>query len=366
MALELTSMANFTFQCQFNDGQKLEIIPKRIRPFGVEEIIGSFDGPRQSYKLHIEADDPVVNGKIEAGLGKIRTTIQLEKNPSPYALVPGGWLPLPLALPAKFLVDRNVVAQLKNIKNGAKRADTATFDWWAQFFKQGTASFNALPFAWESNARRTPSYDEFCASMTEGVAELKNAFPSCEVIQFNDNSLQAAYKMLSGFIERSTKECDFIVQASQLLANKIALGKEESILGRLISAAKANEILPFSPPLTAALSCLYDDHTGGTFSIGRALLKPKISHTLEMAYNAASDIRHIEIAAAGQVHFGENAFHLATCDKALAAFWCATAPIGEIDASGSFQINYHLNNMLMPRLSQEGFSQLIERVKREF
>lgn len=359
-------MANFTFECQFNDGQSLEIIPKNIRPFGVEEIIKSFDGLGQTYELHIEAENPIVNGKTEEGLGKVRAKIQLERNPSPYALVPGGWLPLPLALPTKFLVDRNVVNQLKNIKNGVQRVDTATFDWWVQFFKQGTASFNALPFAWESNTRKTPSYDEFCSSMAEGVIELENAFPSCEIINFDERALRTAYQMLSGFIERSSKECEFIVQASKLVASRVAVGNEESILSGLVSVAKSSGILPFSLPLVAALSCLYDDHKGGTFSIGRKLLKPKVSHTLEMAYNAASDMRHIEIAAAGQVYFGEAAFHLATCDKALAALWCATAPIGEIDTNGAFEINYHLSNMLMPRLSQESFTQLIERVKNEF
>lgn len=359
-------MANFTFKYQFNDGQSLEIVPKNIRPFGAEEIIKSFDGPGQSYELHIEAENPIVNGKTEEGLGKIRAKIQLERNPSPYALVPGGWLPLPLALPTKFLVDRNVVAQLKNIKNRAQRVDTATFEWWAQFFKQDTASFNALPFAWESNTRKTPSYDEFCSSMAEGVFELGNAFPSCEIIKFDEKALLTAYQMLSGFIDRSSRECNFIVQASKLVASKVALGNEESILSELVSAAKSSGILPSSLPFVAALSCLYDDHKGGVFSIGRALLKPKASHTLEMAYNAASDIRHIEIAAAGQVCFGETAFHLATCDKALASFWCATAPIGEIDANGAFEINYHLSNVLMPRLSQEGLNQLFECLKNEF
>lgn len=346
-------------------GQSLYCVPTKIRPFGINEIIGSINGSGQHYDLSFETSNPTINGKVEEGTKNYSVPIVFIEEPAPYTLVPGGWLPMPFAMPNKFLVDRNVVTHLKAIRNETTRPDIAAIAWWTQFFKDGTAIFNALPYAWESNTRQSPTFDEFVSQAKEGTTVLKNALPHCQVFEYSNEKLDSIYKLLTRFQSRSKDETTFLINVCSLLADKIAVGNEFPILEKIVLAAKSTNVHPISLPFLAALSCLYEDNTGESFSIGRKLLKPKKCYTKQTAYNAISDVRHMEIAAVGQGYIESNAFHLVTCDKALAAFWCATLPIWEKDQNGNFEISYHLDKALMPRLSQEEFERTIAYIKSE-
>ncbi len=359
-------MANFTFKCQMDDGQTVNVTPVSIKPFGAEELLKSFNGVSQSYSLQIVGKNLTINGEVDSRFFKINTEIVFKQTPLPYALVPGGWLPMPLAMPTNFMVDRNVVAQLKNIKSGAQRLDTEAVEWWGNFFKDGTATFNPLSYAWESSKRRMPTYDEFYISIAEGTQELRMAFPLCKVIQFDEHALSSVYEVLSSFQARAEMETQFLVKVCPLIANIVAKGKEHSMLKQVIQIAKAHGIVSFSPIFTATISCLYEDNTGRQFSIGRKLLKPKAVYSPEMAFNAISDMRQLELTVAGHGCFGSEAFHLATCDKALAALWCAIEPIGEVNNESNITINYHLNKILTPRLSQEELESIIDTIRAEF
>jgi hypothetical protein len=135
-----------------------------------------------------------------------------------------------------------------------------------------------------------------------------------------------------------------------LISNRIPRNNEKSIIDKIHLEAKQFGVRLNSIVFISALSCIYDDPHGILFSIGRKLLKPKIKYEMPDAFNAISDLRNIELAAAGMTYFPENPFALATCDYALASLWCAISLRG-LPASGKLEFHFNLTKELFPRLS---------------
>ena len=353
-------MSHLVLKTEFDDGQSVEFIPETIAPLGLPEL-WSIKSGTTGYKLAFSATNPSINGEPQNGHGSINTTINFKESPEPFALVPGGWLPMPLAIPQRFLVDRNVVDRLKRMGKQSKSTSIGAFKWWLQLIEQGTALFSPLLYAWEGGLKRKLSFVEFVDAYNEGVSEICKSLPKCHATTYAKEHYEVAYKMMEDIAPRAKKEAEFLEIACPLISQRVKQGNEKATREKLVNAARGSGMRLNSIPFIAALSCLYDDPHGNKRSIGREVLKP----SKKGIFNALSDIRSIEITAAGQVYFGNQAFSLAR-DQGLAALWCALLPRGESPAGEEIEFTFHLPYELFPRLDQDEIIDIQSLIKNDF
>lgn len=355
-------MTHMQFRAEFEAGRSLEFVPASVEPLGLPELWRTLKEEIPTYDMKFVARNAYVDGAMQAGTATINAKMNFHEVPSPFALVQGGWLPMPLVIPQQFLVDKNVVAHLRTLNSGIPSEKLKSFKWWMKFFEEGSATFNPLPFAWEGGLRKTPSFAEFVTAFQEGTTEIREAIPKCTIATFGQSEYRAAYQMILDFESRTTKESRFLMSVSPMLFERVNRKNQEKILNAIIFEAKACDIAPMSIVVVAALSCLYDDVHGNIFSIGRKLLKPKPAYDSRAAFNALADLRHIEIAAAGQIYFGKQGFALSTCDIALASLWCALSPTGTFSAEHEIEFTFNLSQELFPRLNHNEIQQLHDRL----
>jgi hypothetical protein len=213
--------------------------------------------------------------------------------------------------------------------------------------------FNPLPFAFEAGFRRKPTMQEFVEAYEEGVAELLQSMPGCHVIQLSAENYIAAYAQLEAFDVRAEHEIAFLQEVCPKLVDRPNRHNEWRFAGEIIGAADKHQINRSSIICLAALSCLFEHSHGKPPAIGRRILKPKITYSEKMAFNALSDLRHIELAAAGQALFKKEAFSLCTCDRGLALLWSALSLNGEIKAENGLKFTFNLTSDLFQRLQEE-------------
>jgi hypothetical protein len=338
---------------KFEEGRSVELVPTYIHPLGPTDIRKLEGNETFALDMTIEADEAVVNGTRQDGPCKLKGKVTFDKPTTIYALVQGGWVPLPFAIPARFLVDRNVVISLRKIREGKVAANAEALQWWTSLFAQGSGMFNPLPFAFEAGFRRKPTMQEFVAAYDDGVSELLDALPSCHIVKFGDTNYRAAYAQLEAFDSRNEREVKFLQATCPLIAQRVPRREEAELAQTIVQTADEYEVNRDSFVALAALSCVYEDVHGTPPSIGRQILKPKPGYSETDAFNALSDLRHVELAAGGQAYFKQEAFSLCTCDRALALLWSALSPRGDSPSVGAIEFIYDLTTDLFSRLSED-------------
>lgn len=325
-------------------GQTVDFTPNSFAPLGINDL-WSLKTEYFGNKLSLTAIDPKVNGITQTGTATLKGNFRFNEQPEPFALIPGGWLPMPLASPQNFLVDRNVVDRLKKIHGMNASVAFTQFKFWLQLIEE-SAIFNPLLYALEGNKVRKPSFSEFISSFNEGTAAIRKALPKSQTTYYSTADYESAYQTIELFSRRTERETKFLEIVHPMLANRIKRGNENSIKSKLIKAAKDSNVQLLSITFIAALSCLYDDPHGKIRSIGREVLKPHKS----MIFNALSDIRSIELTWVNQIYFKDKYFSLATRDHGLASLWCTLAPIGDNSIGGDATFTFDLAEELFPRL----------------
>lgn len=345
-------MTHFSFRGEFDSGRSVEFVPDFVRPLGVAELRSLHQDPETAIELQLGAGDLLVDGEKQPGHARVKTKITFSEPPIIFALVGGGWLPLPFAMPPRFLVDRNVVISLRKLRLGQTVESGQALVWWTKFFEQGSALFNPLPYAFESGYRRKPTMAEFVAAYDEGVAELREALPKCEVVRFDQTHYRAAYALLEAFDRRNERETEFLLRTCTLVAERAPKRKVQEILRAIISTADQFSVVRTTPVVLAVLSCLFEDIHGDLPLIGRRVIKPKKAYTVSDAFNAISDLRHIELAAVGQTYFQDAAFALCTRDRPVALLWSALSLRGEFKTRDAVEFTFELTRDLFPRLTE--------------
>ena len=251
-------MTHLQLRIELQDGRTIEFIPKFAYPLGVQELRSLGSSEIESIDLEFQTDDPVVDGKKQSGTTRLTSSIKFNEDTKIFGLVTGGWLPLPFVTPQLFLVDRNVVIALKKLNDGRTFGDAKSFQWWTKFFDEGAATFNPLPYAFESGLRRVPTKAEFRASFEEGVAELEKAFPKCTIITYDNRVYDAVYTQLRSFDERGQKELEFLLEVCPIVSDRKSEKDEQAALQLILQSAKERGLAQGSFVLLAALSCLFE------------------------------------------------------------------------------------------------------------
>lgn len=345
-------MAPFSFRAEFEEGRSIDIVPTFIHPLGANEIRKLEADDTSAIDLTLEGENTVIDGVSSPGRATVTTKVAFNNPTTIFALIRGGWLPLPFSIPARFLVDRNVVISLRKIREGKVAANAQALQWWTNFFAEGAGMFNPLPYAFEAGYRRKPTMAEFVSAFDEGASELSDALPKCHIVRFEETHYQAAYAQLEAFDERNERETKFLQAACPLVVQRVPRHIEAEVAETIIGTADSFELNRGSLAALAVLSCLYEDIHGTTPAIGRRILKPRSVYSEADAFNALSDLRHIELAAAGQAYFKQEAFSLCTCDRPMALLWSALSARGESVADGTIEFTFDLTSDLFSRLSE--------------
>jgi hypothetical protein len=336
----------------FDSGDRVEFAPSFVHPLGNTEL-RLLHKTNVAVELQLDADGITINGERKTEQMHARATITFREPPTVFALVRGGWLPPPFAMPPNFLVDQNVVIALRKLRQGQISVNRQQVEWWFKIFESSSAMFNPLPYAFEAEFRRKPTIREFIKAYDEGVSELKKSFPNCKVVSYQSAIYEAAYAQLEAFDEANAAQTNFLIQTCKLVRDRVPRQREGEVLREILAVADSLRIPRASPVVLAVASCLFEDFHGSIPSIGRQIIKPKRNYSVADAFNAINDLRHIELAAASQTYFGENAFHLCTCDRAVAMLWCALSLRGESSTRGSIEMTFDLTSDLFARLSNQ-------------
>jgi hypothetical protein len=339
-------------------GQTVDFTPKSFAPLGLNEL-WSLKNEYIGNRFSFSATDPTIDGVKQIGNASITASFKFDEPPEPFALIPGGWLPIPLASSQRFLVDRNVVDRLKKLHGCTTSTSINKFKFWMQFIEQEATLFNPLLYAWEGNQERKPSFTEFVNAFNEGASEIKKALPSCKVTNYTKDDYVNTYKIIENFAARAGIESKFLEIARPLITNRVKQGCENNIKEKLIKAAKESNLELNSITFVVTLSCLYDDPHGIKRSIGREVLKPNKSKI----HNALSDIRSIEMTVINQILFGNQSFSLATRDHGLTSLWCALLPRGNMFNDNDIRFNFNLPGALFPRLNNDEIIEIEDLIK---
>lgn len=345
---------NLSFRAAFADGQSLGFCPKAIRPYGLSEIRALARERNPSLTLECLADNPIVNGETVNGTGRLRGRITFTEPAKIFALVPnGGWFPVPFASPQHFLLDRNVVANFHKLRRRENFSDRASYEHWTGFFDQGTAFFNPLPYAFEGSAKRIPGFEEFVQAFERGVRELQTAFPNCRVVRYSASQYRMVYSVLLTIHTKTPREIAFLCEAAQIVLPYASDAKLRSLADRILALADRHNVDRQSLALLVVLSCIYANPKAPAADyIGRMILKPTQDFGPADAYNAVSDLRHIELAALGYAHIAtDSGFALCTSDMGVASLWCALGIRDMTETAGETEFTVDYLPELFPRLT---------------
>lgn len=345
-----------------NSGQRIDINPTSVCPLGPSDIRNLEIDKTSTVPLKLLSNIAYVNGEKKIGNISVDTNMVFDKPTSIYALVQGGWLPLPFAIPARFLVDRNVIIILRKIREGIITTNFESFQWWISFLNKSPVAFNPLPFAFEAGFRRKPTLAEFKSAFDDGVSVLLEAIPNCHVVQFENANYKGAYALLESFDRRNEHEVAFLQATCPLVVHRSNRRIGAKILEKIIQTADLYNVKRSSLATIVVLSCLYEDVHGTFSSIGRQILKPKRVYSEADAFNALCDLRHIEIAAASLVYFKQEAFFLCTCDRALALLWSALSPHGKLSSGKTITLEFDLTADLFARLNDSDLLKIKNRL----
>jgi len=349
----------FSFRGEFADGQSAEFVPTAVRPFGVSELRTLSQQSDAVLVLQCLADNIRVNGDTVAGMANAKARLSFSEDMAIYALVPnGGWLPLPFVSPQQFLLDRNVVANFRKLRENKRFTDRTAYAFWTQFFEQSTPLFSPLPYAFEGEARRIPSLQDFVEMWDRGVKEIEETFPRSCVVRYSPEQYRIAHAQLEAMHENTPREIEFLCEISPLLAVPTAHAKVRAITGRILEAADRLNVDRQSLAVVTALSCLCENPRSGTPSIGRGILKPAPTYSAGDAYNAICDLRHIELAASGHAWVTAGKFALCTSDKAVALLWCALGIRDVVATAEGAEYAFDFSQELFPRLTEVAIGEM--------
>src|SRR3990167_2463602 len=238
-------------------GQGVSFPPSTVEPLVFSDIPNKSEQRNFSRKMTFHSINATIDGVRQEGDATIIGTISFNEVATIYALVPGGWLPPPFVVQPHFLVDRNVVSAMKQIRSGQLRQDSMAFAWWMQLFEQGVAAFDPICFAIEGGRKELPTIEELKTSLEEGRVTLESFLPDSTILRHDEKKLQAAWRLIEEIAATMPREVLFLKDVAPLLAEPVSSKRLIGVEKQIRSSARARGVLQNQLVFIAALSCLY-------------------------------------------------------------------------------------------------------------
>lgn len=346
-----------------SDGTRYSLKPHTVVPLDARDLWRLRDDVASSFVMNVIATNALKDGLFQQGEFNAKVTLGIKENIGPVALIRGGWLPMPFAVGSAFLLDRNVMSALRNFHRPPSVANGAGDRWWLRFFEDTSVVMSPLPFAWEGGYRRAQSFEEFSNSFEAGVSELRSAFPSAIVKQVSTDQLTRLFQIIASTKDNEEREIDFLMSAIPLILDRVSSNRSADVFIEGLQLVDSVGIERSSLVVLAVISCLHEDPHGKTYGVGRNLLKPKKMYSVFDAFNAVSDLRHLEQCCILQSAFPNERYALATCDVAVASFWSALRlRFVCLTSTGKAILEFELAYELVPRCSNDQRRELLRAI----
>ncbi|MHC9083896.1 hypothetical protein ACYX7E_02535 [Luteimonas sp. RIT-PG2_3] len=277
-----------------------------------------------------------------------------------YSLVAGGVSPLAMTSAVIHLLDRNIVSWIgQEPRKKPYIPRDAAMRWWLDFLDKATHSINPMLCAFEGNKARIPTLDEFKNEYRRSCDKIGAYFHHARVVRHRDDDFLQVYQNVVDLQARHRIEVDFLCEIAPEVAERRPRRELVAIRNRILDAAQRRG-LGASFVLIATLSCLYEGATNETASAARGVIKPTPRYGHKAAHNAVSDVRAVEILAAG-APLGQEALGLCTADRGLAQFWDALGITSATwNGNNNCTVSQRMSSRLFPILTDAEFRELAE------
>lgn len=277
-----------------------------------------------------------------------------------YSLVPGGVSPLAMTSAVIHLLDRNVVSWIgREPRDEPDSPRDAAMRWWLEFLDTPTQSINPVLCAFEGNKSRIPTLDEFKDEHRRSYEKIGAYFRNARIVRHRDDDFLQLYQNVVDLHARHRAEVEFLCEIAPEVAERRPRRELVGIRDRILDAAQ-RRALGASLVLIATLSCLYEGATKSTASAARGVIKPKSRYSPTAAHNAVSDVRAIEMLAAG-APLGQEILGLCTGDRWLARFWDALGiKSATWNGNNACTVSQQMTSRLFPILTDAQLRELAE------
>jgi hypothetical protein len=329
-------------------------------------LVNAINAKNNSYHLRVDASliETYEAGELVERQEYVRMDLPVDFACSlpVYALVDGGWLPPPFVYPKQFFFDRNVIGHIQAINRGQTTSFLTDINFWLQMLKSSEMIISPLLFAFESNLRRAPNFEEFKESYEEAVPIIQALFPNATVPTYNDEGYNDLYLFVEDVLARQDPETEYLMKAASMIRQNVPPARRRRAADQLFELADQTGIGYFSVPFLATLSCLYEDYAVTPYNAARRLLKlGGGDYTSENAYNALSDIRGLIIYLAFRASVKDDIYQpyaYCTADKPALLFACGLNAFDDEFRNGSLHLSISLRGPLfdgIPETDRQDF-----------
>lgn len=277
--------------------------------------------------------------------------LETEYSSKTLGLIKGGWLPSGLALKSNTIIipDRCTVSEIfHHFRNGEKVSQKNDF---LDFFADKRIKINPILFALEGNQKRNPSPEVVSQQFNEACVKIKTALPFAEVALAHKNGLDGINRIIEETQPSMNQKQDFLIQIAKTIKHPISSRSHPMVWNEILAAADSYKIPKKSLLVISVLSAI--SVKNGKSPARRLLKLTHDNYTKELAYNALSDLRSLEILMRLFALFPTMNFMLCTGDKDLALFWAGIRASNFSWENGIFQATFSPIEALLPEISPE-------------
>lgn len=255
-----------------------------------------------------------VGARIDAN-----STLQSTLSTNAIGLVKGGWLPSGLALQEGMVVlpDRCTLCEIKGRFNDGAELPNRSPDFLSLLADQAV-QINPLLYALEGNTRTPPTPDAMRAQWLEACSIIRSALPLADIIPKDGDGVSGVIGIASDTQEGMAAKQAFLMHLAPQLSAPVSARKRPCRWEQILAEADRFRVPKRSLVVLAALSSVA---VANGRSPARRLLKWTDRYCEKDAYNAAADLRALEVMMALFALFPAQQLMLCTGDKDLALFW---------------------------------------------
>lgn len=274
-----------------------------------------------------------------------------------YALVQGGVLPPQYLEPSSLILDRNVVAFLKQGED-SKHPEAAGVRWTRTFLDQPSFTFSPAISAFEGQDKRTPTYEEFEEEIHQVASLIAAKLPRARVASMSRAVVRQLFEWRLTLDERIARETEFLIEVCPDLAARVPDSRLLEVESRIRRAAAEHESSD-SLVLALALATLYESPDGADWAVARKVMKPREHYDAKCAYNCLADLFQL-VFAAGATRALSEAAAVLTADRALSLLWCGLGFDQAEPTAEGMRFSLHPTPELFPRLPTERFERFLQ------
>ncbi len=339
MAFKITHVAD--------NGDIVEFLPNYPILLSYTDLMEAKDTGTCNLKFKIKPGEATSNKYPLEEYETISIHTTPDKEHTVFALSTDGWVPLPFVGKSIILADRNIIDGIKKMQIEHKKDAFQNMEWWMNISKYSDITINSMPYAYEGNHRKFPSFEKFCTSFNEAVDIIKAH--NMKAVEYEADNYKAAYDIVEKLKPEIEKEIDFLLTVAPMVANQHNDKVTQEIQAKIDNIVNESHLSTTSLAYILVLGCLYENKGSLGRLHARKVLKPKLNYTREQAYNTIMDLLHLKMLLLSCKLPNKDKTFFCTADFHLAAFWIGLDIHNLTVEENSIRFSSYIDNIL-PRL----------------